>query len=153
MAAPASKSAQGDDNGGTPYILEEQIGYLLRRAHQRATALFMERIGRHGLTPTQFAALVKLSEHGMLGQRELGRLTAMDPATSLGVIRRLVAQGLVGRTADGGDRRRSQLTLTPAGHALVETVRSQGFDVSAATLAPLSADEQSLFVALLRKMM
>ena len=42
------------DNG---YVLEDQIGYLLRRAHQRASAIFQE-IMIEGLTPPQFAAAV-----------------------------------------------------------------------------------------------
>nr|MBP7066232.1 hypothetical protein [Ferrovibrio sp.] len=48
------------------YVLEEQIGHLIRRAHQRATAIFMGSIGDTQVTPTQYAALVKLYEAGEL---------------------------------------------------------------------------------------
>jgi len=41
---------------------------------------------RSDLTPTRFAAMAKLLEHGSLSQNELGRMTAMDIATIKGVV-------------------------------------------------------------------
>ena len=49
------------------------------------------------LTPTQFAALVKVHDIGQVSQNQLGRLTAMDPATIQGVIQRLEARKLIER--------------------------------------------------------
>jgi MarR family transcriptional regulator, lower aerobic nicotinate degradation pathway regulator len=136
-----------------PYILEEQVGHLLRRAHQRATAIFMAELGdRFDLTPTQYAVLVKLHEHGEQSQNQLGRLTAMDPATVQGVIRRLEERGLIERAADEIDRRRSLLRLSAEGAALVRAAMACGPGVSDATLAPLSPAEQARFLILLRKL-
>lgn len=144
---PASEAAADD------YVLEEQVGHLLRRAHQRATAIFMAELGDvFELTPMQYAALVKLRDAGEQSQNQLGRLTAMDPATAQGVIRRLEERGLIERTADAGDRRRSLLRLSEEGLALVEAAIPKGERVSAATLAPLTQAEQSRFLALLRKL-
>ena len=78
----------------TDYVLEDQIGHLLRRAHQRASAIFMARFAALQLTPTQYAALVKIRDEGEVSQNRLGRLTAMDPATMKGVIERLERRGL-----------------------------------------------------------
>src|SRR5689334_11354975 len=81
------------------YVLEEQIGHLLRRAHQRATGIFIAELGgSHGVTPTQYAALVKLRDVGERSQNELGRLIATDPATTQGVIVRLIRRRLVERS-------------------------------------------------------
>ncbi len=135
-----------------PYALEDQVGYLLRRAHQRATAIFLERMGPLSLTPTQFAAMVKIGDEGMVSQNHLGRMTAMDPATSQGVIRRLEAQGLVSRAPDPIDRRRTQLCLTEAGRAAVADAKQIGRDVTRATLAPLDAAEQAALIRLLKKL-
>jgi MarR family transcriptional regulator, lower aerobic nicotinate degradation pathway regulator len=135
------------------YVLESQIGHLLRRAHQRATAIFLAELGEaQGLTPTQFAALVKLRDLGEPSQNELGRLTAMDPATIQGVIRRLAARRLIARAADPGDRRRARLRLTPRGRALVERAIPRGIRVSARTLAPLTARERARFLRLLARL-
>lgn len=137
---------------GNGYVLEEQIGHLLRRAHQRATSIFLDEFGNGNLTPTQWAALVKLGDHGGLSQNHLGRMTAMDPATIQGVIRRLVERKLIARRADSADRRRSVLTLTPAGRDLVEAHRGAAARISDATLEPLTARQRVQFLDLLKRL-
>jgi MarR family transcriptional regulator, lower aerobic nicotinate degradation pathway regulator len=135
------------------YALERQVGHLLRRAHQRATAIFLAELGEaYDVTPRQFAALVKLRELGARSQNELGRLTAMDPATIQGVIRRLIARQLIERSGDPDDRRRATLRLSVRGRALVRRTIPLGFTVSDRTLAPLSAAESRRFLRLLRKL-
>ncbi len=133
------------------YVLEEQVGHLIRRAHQRATAIFMGSIGDSQVTPTQYAALVKLYEAGELSQNHLGRLTAMDPATIQGVIRRLATRKLIAHRPDKSDKRRRFLSLTAAGRELVAGLLSNGPKVSQITLGPLSASEQAQLLALLRR--
>lgn len=138
--------------GGEDYRVEAQVGHLLRRAHQRATAHFLAHIGAADITPTQFAALVKLRDEGRLSQNHLGRLTAMDRATILGVIRRLDARGLIERAPDPHDGRRTVLSLSPKGAALIRRLVPNGFEVSDAILAPLSPAERKTFLALLRRL-
>ena len=133
-------------------MLEDQVGYLLRRAHQRQVSIFQERLSESGLTPTQFAALVKVIERGSVTQNLLGRLTAMDPATAQGVVRRLTARGLVRRGRNVMDRRTSVLSATPAGLDVATTAVPCALGVTEATLAPLCAEERAVFLALLRKM-
>ncbi len=137
---------------GAGYRLEAQVGHLLRRAHQRASATFAKHIGDPQITPTQFAALVKLADEGELSQHHLGRLTAMDPATIQGVIRRLKGRALIALRSDPADRRRMLWRLTPEGAALVARLVPGGKAVSAAILAPLSADERARFLALLKRL-
>jgi len=134
------------------YILTDQVGHLLRRAHQRHTAIFQNMIGNVQLTPTQFAALVKIRDVGEVSQNELGRLTAMDPATIQGVIHRLKARALISRRADPDDRRCTLLSLTSAGQALLGRAVAAAKSITAATLAPLDHAEQAAFLALLRKL-
>src|SRR5206468_4452252 len=71
------------------YRIEDQIGYLLRRAHQRASAIFQTSIGDPNITPTQYSSMVKLHEYTELSQNLLGRLVGMAKATLQGVVRRL----------------------------------------------------------------
>ncbi|MBT5266246.1 MAG: winged helix-turn-helix transcriptional regulator [Rhodospirillaceae bacterium] len=134
------------------YVLEDQIGHLFRRSHQRASQIFQENFADADLTPTQWAALAKLYERGALSQNHLGRLTAMDPATIQGVARRLMKRGLVERRADPDDRRRASLDLSGAGRDLCEALHAAAFKVSADTLEPLDEAEQRQFLALLRKL-
>ena len=147
----AVKSGVPDD-GKQPYKLEEQVVHLIRRAHQRASELFQSVIGDAQITPTQYAALVKLSEATELSQNHLGRLTAMDPATTPGVIRRLQDRDLIVARSDPADRRRTLLSLSPAGRDLAARLVVNGPAVTDATLEPLSPAEREVFLALLKRL-
>ena len=131
------------------YQLEEQVGHLLRRANQRHTVLFTEMFAEHALTALQFAALMKLQEFAELSQNQLGRLTAMDPNTIQGVVKRLQQRGLVERRPHAVDRRRVTLVLSTDGVELASRLVPAGLDISAQTLAPLSETEQLQLLALL----
>lgn len=152
--APAFEetATSGETPGWGDYVVETQAGFLLRRAHQRHAALFQEMMGARALTPTQFTALIKIVECGTVTQNRLGRLTAMDPATIQGVVRRLIARGLVTRASDPGDRRTHVLRATQAGLELAREAVACATAITAATLAPLSPEERPLFLSLLRKL-
>ena len=133
------------------YILDEQIGFILRQVWQRHAAIFAAGIGAN-LTPTQWAALAKLAETGPCSQNQLGRLTAMDVATIKGVIDRLTARGLTETSADPQDGRRLKVSLTRNGRELAEKVASNALAITRETLAPLDARERELLTALLSKL-
>lgn len=135
---------------GEDYKLEDQVGFLLRIAGQRHAAIF-QNLAPHGLTPTQFAALVRLLEMGECSQNELGRRTAMDVATIKGVADRLRAKGFVEMRPDLVDRRRAVLSVAPDHEDLVETLHDAGRRISEETLKPLSASEARTLLRLLRK--
>jgi DNA-binding MarR family transcriptional regulator len=133
------------------YVLEEQIGFILRQVWQRHATIFAREIGIN-LTPTQWAALAKLVETGPCSQNQLGRLTAMDVATIKGVIDRLTARGLTETGPDPADGRRLVVSLTRAGQQLVEKAAPNALAISRETLAPLDARERETLVALLTKL-
>ena len=139
------------DGARDGYVLERQAGHLLRRAHQRHSAIFQENIGDDQLTPLQFAALVKLRDVDNVSQNQLGRLTAMDAATMQGVIKRLTSRNLILRRSDPDDRRRLILSLSREGRALINRLLSNGGKITERTLTPLSQDEQKIFLQLLTK--
>jgi len=143
---------QQDKSSSEAYQLEMQIGYLLRKAHQRASAIFQSQFSDVQITPTQFATLVKLCDEGELSQNHLGRLTAMDPATIQGVTRRLIDKGLVKARADDVDRRRMLLGLTEEGKTLIDSLIGRAKRVTGKTLLPLTEDEQHNVVELLSKL-
>jgi MarR family transcriptional regulator, lower aerobic nicotinate degradation pathway regulator len=135
---------------GEDYRLEDQVGFLLRRASQRHLAIFAHVIPE--VTTTQLAALAKLLELGPLSQNQLGRATAMDAATIKGVVGRLVRRRLIVTVPNPEDRRRLVVDLTPEGRELTSELTARGLDASRRTLEPLSAAERQRFLALLRKM-
>jgi DNA-binding MarR family transcriptional regulator len=133
------------------YILEEQIGFILRQVWQRHAVIFARENGAN-LTSAQWAAMSKLTETGPCSQNQLGRLTAMDVATIKGVIDRLTARGLTETSADPEDGRRLLVSLTRAGQQLAEKVAPNALAISRETLAPLDARERETLVALLSKL-
>ncbi|MCS3760382.1 MarR family winged helix-turn-helix transcriptional regulator [Bradyrhizobium centrosematis] len=134
-----------------PYVLDEQVGFILRQVWQRHSAIFSRDIGTN-LTPTQWAALSKLAETGACSQNQLGRLTAMDVATIKGVIDRLTARGLTETSQDPEDGRRLLVSLTRAGQQLAEKVAPNALAITRETLAPLDAKERETLMALLNKL-
>jgi DNA-binding MarR family transcriptional regulator len=133
------------------YVLDEQIGFILRQVWQRHAMIFARDIGIN-LTPTQWAALAKLQETGRCSQNLLGRLTAMDVATIKGVIDRLTARGLTETSPDPEDGRRLLVSLTRAGQQLAEKSATNALAISRETLAPLDAREREALMELLNKL-
>jgi DNA-binding MarR family transcriptional regulator len=76
----------------------------------------------------------------------------MDPATIQGVVRRLIERGLIERSHDPLDRRTAVLAPTEAGRAMVAATVPCAQRAHDAALSPLTADEQRVFLSLLRKM-
>jgi MarR family transcriptional regulator, lower aerobic nicotinate degradation pathway regulator len=137
------------DSPPDPYLLDRQIGFLLRRATQRHLAIFAAAIP--GLTPTQFAALAHLAATGPTSQNALGRATAMDAATIKGVIDRLRRKGYVASEASEGDRRRVLVSVTAEGRAAFAALLPAARSVTAETLAPLNEGERDAIVAILAR--
>ena len=133
------------------YILDDQIGFILRQVWQRHSAIFAREIGIN-LTSAQWAALSKLVETGPCSQNQLGRLTAMDVATIKGVIDRLTARGLTETSADPEDGRRLLVSLTRAGQQLAEKAAPNALAITRETLAPLDAKERETLMELLGKL-
>lgn len=130
------------------YRLEGQIGFLIRKAHQRHTAIFSGRMPDE-VTPTQWAALVRLSETGPCSQNQLGRDTAMDVATIKGVVERLVKRGLMATAADPEDARRVVISLTKSGADMVRRNITVAAGISEETLEPLGEAERQRLIELL----
>ena len=132
------------------YVLDEQIGYVLRIANQRHAGIFQSLI-RKDLTPTQFSVLIRLSEKGELSQNFLGRLVALDTATTKGVVDRLRAKSLIQSRPDAADKRRAIISLTDEGRAVIETLKEDGRRISEKTLGPLKSSERRNLLYLLNK--
>lgn len=140
------------DGAARDYRLEAQVGFRIRKVHQRATEIFNVVMGEFDLTPTQFAVLAKLDDLGSVSQNQLGRLVAMDPATIFGVVGRLMKRGLVAQRLDQQDARLTLIELTSEGRDLIHHAKAVGAEVSRRTLAPLSTSEAKLLLALLARM-
>ena len=122
-----------DEHG---YVLDAQIGFLLRKAYQRNSTIFLDLVPGK-LTTTQFSVMHRLAEDGPMSQNLLGRSVAMDGATTKGVVDRLIARDLLATRRDPADRRRHLVSLTPRGVKLIDEAVDAAIRVTEETLAPL----------------
>jgi len=144
------KKIDGKTQAASTYVLDEQVGFILRQVNQRHAAIFAAS-GMDDLTPTQWAALAKLREQGTCSQNLLGRHIAMDAATVKGVVQRLIRRGYVETDPDPTDARRVVLKLSPSGETAYERITETAHRITQETLSPLTPAERDTLVALLKK--
>ena len=133
------------------YVLENQIGYLLRLAMQRHMSIFLSKMV-DGLTQGQFAALAMLYREGACSQNELGRLISFDASTINGIVGRMKERGLVTVTKSLVDKRSRVLNLTEKGREVVERAIPTAQSTTGETLLPLTAKEAVMVISALKKL-
>ena len=128
-------------------------GYLIRRAHQAATARFAEEMSQAGLalTPFQYAALSAIAAQPGLDQARVAQMADCDRATMGGVLDRLVDRGLVARTVSERDRRARVLHLTESGAALLAQARPVAETVQEALTEGFSDGDRAILTDLLTR--
>jgi len=134
------------------YDIEQTIGFLLAKAHQRGYALFKARLTPFGLTPQQFVLLAFLWKQDALTQAELSDKTDIDRTTMGGLIDRLAKDGHVERLPHPDDRRAYRICLTERGKSLEDELCPLAREVRERFLARLTQDEQQTLRALLEKL-
>ena len=127
-------------------------GHLVRRAHQRSVAIFMEEMAEFDVTPVQFAILAALLDRSGEDQVTLAAHVALDAATSGSVIGRLEARGWIRREPDQRDRRRKLLWITPDGERAVLQMLDAAQRVQDRLVEPLTPDERAQLMHLLARL-
>jgi DNA-binding MarR family transcriptional regulator len=94
-----------------------------------------------GVTGGQVSLLVQIKVHPGIGIRELAALERISVPGMSKFISRLEEAGLVQRASVEGDQRRVGLTLTPAGHKVLRSVKSKRTAWLASRLRDLDPDE------------
>jgi len=127
-----------------------QLWHLIRRLHQQSTQVFQRQTQSAGLdlTSVQFAALDAIAQQPGIDQATLSATIGFDRATIGGVIDRLEQKGYVQRSVSAQERRARRLCLTPEGRRLLSASRPVVEALQAEILAPLSAAERTVFLAL-----
>jgi DNA-binding MarR family transcriptional regulator len=128
-----------------------RISRLAREIEPRLEAVYRE----HGLEPGWHDVLATLRRTGPPYQLRPSDFTGSLMLTSSGTTKRLdrlERAGLVERTADPDDRRGVIITLTEAGHELIDRVTEAHMANESRLLEGLSPAERDRLAALLRKL-
>lgn len=127
-------------------------GFLVRRLHQIAIALFAEECEGLDITPTQFGIMLAVSENPGIDQSAAAEARGVDRATMASIVARLEKDGYLRRVTSKIDRRQKLLTLTAAGKSLLNKSRTPAVRSNERMLEVLAPRDQKSFVRLLQKL-
>jgi MarR family transcriptional regulator, temperature-dependent positive regulator of motility len=128
---------------------EGAVFHLMRRVLQQHAARWAAALPE--MTKTQWAVL-RAAADDRCDQNTVGERAAIDKATLVPLIARLVDRGWLTRATDPADRRRRQLRLTDAGRAALARATPIVAAVDAAALDDLDAAERARLRALLTRL-
>jgi DNA-binding MarR family transcriptional regulator len=97
---------------------DNSIGYLVRRANQLGAAALEPVFADHGLTYTQWQALVSIWFGRGMTAADLARDLGHDKGATTRLVDMLSDKGWITREPSPDDRRRIALALTDAGEAV-----------------------------------
>ncbi len=124
----------------TPTPSSLDVAARLRLAVTRTARRLRQEAGT-GPGPTLTAALSTIERRGPLTPSELAGAERIQRPTVTRLLARLEAEGLVARAGDPADRRVSLISATPAGRALLRTLRTRKTAYLARRLEGLPAAE------------
>ncbi|MFH8989788.1 MarR family winged helix-turn-helix transcriptional regulator [Streptomyces sp. NPDC017940] len=125
-------------------------GHLARRLQQAHHLLWTTMVSEE-ITSPQFGVLNALTAEPGLDQRTVGERVGLDRSTIADVVSRLGRRGLLDKVRDPDDGRRFLLRLTDEGARTHRRLTVRTARMNQVFLAPLSAEEQALFLTLLRR--
>ncbi|MEO5795788.1 MAG: MarR family transcriptional regulator [Rhodoferax sp.] len=131
--------------------LDDLPGHYIRRLQQIAVGIFMDETQEMNITPVQFALLFAASQQAGLDQRTLAGRIGLDTSTIGAVVDRLESRELIERKVSPDDKRVRLLSVTPTGHALLQSVVPAMLRAQERMLAPLPADERSQFMGMVKR--
>lgn len=105
-----------------------------------------------GVRPVK-ALLIELIARGMQHPKALAEVLDTVPSTISMMLSELESAGYIVRALDSEDKRRTLLTLTPAGDDLRRQLRERWQQTACRRVEVLSAEELAQLVAIYRKML
>jgi len=116
------------------------VFHLMRRVLQQHAARWTAVLPE--LTKSQWAVLQAVAAESDNDQNLIGERTAIDKATLVPLVSRLVDRGLLVREPDEKDRRRRHLSLTAEGRAVLEQATPLVARVDAEALGSLGTEQR-----------
>lgn len=132
-------------------VLEELLGYALRRAQLKVFQHFNEAMREHDIRPAQFSALVLIEGYPGVTQSSLAQALNIDPPRVVSLINNLEERGLAMRVRCKKDRRSHGIFLTKQGEALVDRLKEISLHSDKTATQALSEVERRQLLQLLHK--
>lgn len=133
-------------------VLDNLIGYALRRAQIRIYEDFVLSLAQWQITPPRFSALVIISRNPHLKLTELAHILGIARSGAVLLVDALEEMKLVARRPAPGDRRAYSLVLTPAGRRTLEAATQAVVAHDAHAGSALTETEQATLKSLLARL-
>ena len=131
---------------------DSTLSELFWAVARRLRHLNRENLGPLHIAPSHGRALAVLMRHGPLRPGALAEHLHIAARSATEVVDDLEQRGLVERGPDPGDRRATLVTLTPAGEATGERIRTARHAQAERCFGALSPQERPELTRLLRKL-
>lgn len=133
------------------FDIENSLGFILAKCHQRAFHALREKLEKYNLTPPQFAALSFLLKKDGINQIQLGEMMEADRTTISGIIDRLEKMDLIERIPNPIDRRSCVLLITPKASRISRELESLALEFNRSLAEPLSEHEKNKLIEYLKR--
>lgn len=100
-------------------VLNERLGYFVRRLQVWVFQDFIRRLSRLDLSPAQFSVIVVIGANPGLSQAQLAATLGIERARLVRLLHRLEKRGLTERRPSATDGRRHALMLTRSGEKML----------------------------------
>jgi DNA-binding MarR family transcriptional regulator len=120
--------------------------HLLKRAAQYSNHIYMDAVGKSGLTHRQFTVLLAVDNNDGKSQTELVKVTGIDRSTLADLVARLLAQGYLQRRRTKDDGRTNAIRITAIGKKMLKTAQPGAEEVDRLLLSLVPGAERKGFV-------
>jgi DNA-binding MarR family transcriptional regulator len=131
--------------------LETHLGYWLRLVSNCVSQSFARRLDAEGITVAEWVFLRKLYDDEDVPPSRLAETMGMTKGAISKLAERLIAKGLVVRTANEEDRRGQTIALTDGGRTRVPLLAALADDNDTEFFGHLDAAERKTLESLMRK--
>lgn len=132
-------------------VLEDLIGYALRRAQLKLFQNLIGRLSAYDLRPAQFSALAIIEQNPGLMQADLARALAIEPPQVVPMLNKLEERALAVRVRCKPDKRSYGIYLSKAGEALLKELKQIASDSDRDATSALDDEERGQLLKLLTK--
>lgn len=133
-------------------VLENMIGYQLRRAQLRVYQSFLDQLDDANITPSQLGLLIKIKNNAGISQTALAKANGIERSTLGEIVDRFEKRQWIERRRHHSDRRAYALHLSLEGQAFVDAVVPVVLAHEAALTATWSEHDKSALLNLLTRL-
>jgi homoprotocatechuate degradation regulator HpaR len=146
MDKPDPRPANGSTHFGPT---SRSLPIALLRTRERIMVPIREMLQQSGISEQQWRILRVVDEAGEMEQTAIAQAACLQLPSLTRILRSMENDGLVGRKTDDADRRRTLVSITPAGRVLIAKHRARNADIFSTIETKFGREKLDLLLDLL----